>query len=107
MSRDALCEHFCFFHLQRVKGHAGREQPSHPGTGAAFAPRCDASAWNDIGITVCDCLTCPYPISDGASFLLHLSRLPRCSHTHGRALRLRIHRCACIIAFATSLPACA
>ena len=93
-----LCEHFCFFHFQSEKAR---------GTGAAFAPRCDASVWNDIGITVCDCLTCPYLISDGASFLLHLSRLPRCSHTHGRALRLRIHRCACIIAFATPLPACA
>ena len=76
VARPTLCEHFCFFHFQSEKAR---------GTGAAFAPRCDASVWNDIGITVCDCLTCLYLISDGASFLLHLSRLPRCSHTHRAA----------------------
>ena len=73
--RDSL-RAFLFFHFQSEKAR---------GTGAAFAPRCDASVWNDIGITVCDCLTCLYLISDGASFLLHLSRLPRCSHTHRAA----------------------
>ncbi|MGB1594426.1 MAG: hypothetical protein ACPIOQ_16850, partial [Promethearchaeia archaeon] len=97
---------FVFFHFQSEKAR---------GTGAAFAPRCDASAWNDIGITVCDCLTCLYLISDGASFLLHLSRLPRCSHTHTAAhsafaFQMRLHHrvrdliaCLCLTSWAWTL----